>query len=44
MFTGIIQAVGKVVHENMKPKDAYDLLQTMKAEAGKKPATKAKKK
>jgi putative autoinducer-2 (AI-2) aldolase len=26
----MIQAVGKVVHENMKPQDAYDLLQTMK--------------
>jgi len=26
----MIQAVGKVVHENMKPQDAYDLLQTLK--------------
>ena len=40
----MIQAVGKVVHENMKPKDAYDLLQTMKAEAARKPAAKARKK
>ena len=40
----MIQAVGKVVHEGLKPQDAYDLLQTMKAEAGKKPAGKGKKK
>jgi len=26
----MIRAVGKVVHENMKPQDAYDLLQTLK--------------
>jgi len=26
----MIQVVGKVVHENMKPQDAYDLLQTLK--------------
>lgn len=34
--TAMIQAVGKVVHENMKPKDAYDLLQTLKSEAKRK--------
>ena len=28
----MIKAVGKVVHENMKPQDAYDLLQTLKNE------------
>lgn len=28
----MIQAVGKVVHENMKPKDALDLYQTLKKE------------
>lgn len=28
----MIKAVGKVVHENTKPKDAYDLLQTLKNE------------
>lgn len=39
----MIQAVSKVVHENLKPKDAYDLLQTLKAEAAQKPA-KGKKK
>ncbi|NIA22461.1 MAG: 3-hydroxy-5-phosphonooxypentane-2,4-dione thiolase [Anaerolineaceae bacterium] len=28
----MIKAVGKVVHENMKPQEAYDLLQTLKNE------------
>ncbi|MBN2583072.1 MAG: 3-hydroxy-5-phosphonooxypentane-2,4-dione thiolase LsrF, partial [Planctomycetes bacterium] len=28
--TAMIKAVGKVVHENMKPQEAYDLLQTLK--------------
>lgn len=28
----MIQAISKVVHENLKPKDAYDLLQTLKRE------------
>ncbi len=28
----MIKAIGKVVHENMKPQDAYDLLQTLKNE------------
>ena len=28
--TAMIQAVGKVVHENMKPRDALDLYQTLK--------------
>jgi len=32
----MIQAVRKIVHENMKPKDALDLYQTLKSEEGKK--------
>jgi putative autoinducer-2 (AI-2) aldolase len=39
----MIQAVSKVVHENLKPKDAYDLLQTLKAEAAQKSAKSKKK-
>jgi putative autoinducer-2 (AI-2) aldolase len=31
--TAMIQAVSKVVHENMKPKDALDLCETLKNEA-----------
>ena len=31
----MIQAVGKVVHEGLRPKDAYDLLQTLKGESKK---------
>ena len=31
----MIQAVGKVVHEEMKPSEAFDLYQTLKAEMGK---------
>jgi len=42
----MIQAVGKVVHENLRPQDAYDLLQTLKREAKpkqtKKPSRKRK--
>jgi putative autoinducer-2 (AI-2) aldolase len=30
--TAMIQAVSKVVHEMMKPEDAYDLFQTLKNE------------
>jgi len=30
--TAMIQAVSKVVHENMKPEDAYELFQTLRAE------------
>jgi len=30
----MIQAVGKVVHENLKPKDALDLYETLKREGG----------
>ena len=30
----MVQAVGKVVHENMKPDDAFDLYQTLKAGKG----------
>jgi putative autoinducer-2 (AI-2) aldolase len=32
--TAMIQAVNKVVHENMKPKDALDFYQTLKREKG----------
>jgi hypothetical protein len=28
----MIQAIGKVVHEGMKPEHAYDLFQTLKHE------------
>jgi hypothetical protein len=30
--SAMIQAVGKVVHEFLKPEDAYDLYQTLKQE------------
>ena len=35
----MIQAVGKVVHEDMPPAQAYDLFQTLKAEFGRQPVT-----
>lgn len=33
----MMQAIAKVVHENMKPKDAFDLYETLKKQEIKKP-------